>query len=429
MSFVKAGALLSAIILPVLFIVPMTVSAQSPAELQAQINENNAQIEQLNKEIAQYQAQLDTTTKAKNTLQNKVAQLDLQRKKLNASISVTKKQISTTQTQIKQLANGIDSKQSSIEGNRAGLAESIRVLSQAEDMPLSLSLLSAANISDAWQDVDAIANIQDAVHADILRLAVEKQSLTETKDAAEAKRAQLLKEQSTLAAQQGSLDATRRAQAELLAETKSQESIYQKILAQKESAKASFEAALEDLKVQFQQAVDPSQITPAGKGVLRYPLDNVRITQYFGNTPFALAGAYNGKGHNGMDFAAPIGSTLRASLSGTVLATGNTDATRGCYSFGKWVMIKHNNGLNTMYAHLSQINVSSGQGVSTGQIIGYSGETGYATGPHLHFGVYVTSATRIIKLGEATNKKTACSNVTMPVTTSIQGYLNPLDYL
>jgi murein DD-endopeptidase MepM/ murein hydrolase activator NlpD len=154
----------------------------------------------------------------------------------------------------------------------------------------------------------------------------------------------------------------------------------------------------------------------------------VRVTQYFGNTAFAASGAYKGKGHNGIDIGVPNGTPLKAALSGTVVGTGNTDSVRGCYSFGKWVLIKHSNGLSTLYAHLSKIAVSSGQQVSTGQLIGYSGETGYATGPHLHFGVYVSSATQIMKLGDATNSKSACSSATMPIA-PLSAYLNPMNYL
>src|SRR5205814_1139100 len=102
---------------------------------------------------------------------------------------------------------------------------------------------------------------------------------------------------------------------------------------------------------------------------------NVRVTQYFGNTPFASSGAYGGKGHNGIDLAASIGTPVHAALSGTIAGTGNTDAIAGCYSFGKWVFVKHGNGLGTIYAHLSAVNVAAGQQVSTGQLLGYSGET------------------------------------------------------
>lgn len=413
-----------------LFVVaPCIAVAQSPAEIQKQINDHNTQIEALNKEIAQYEAQLQSTTKEKNTLQNKVNQLDLQRKQLNSSISVTRSQIGKTELQIRQLQSGIDNAESTIQLNQAALGESLRSLDRVERRPLALTILSSDTASEAWQDVDAIASLQGAVREDIQLLNEQKQSLSESKVSEEEKRGELLAQQRKLVTQQGSLDATRRAQNELLQQTKSQESTYQQILRDKQAAKASFEAALSDLQADFQRALNPSDIPTAGKGILRWPADNVRVTQYFGNTAFAASGAYNGKGHNGIDLGMPIGTPLKAALSGIVIGTGNTDSTRGCYSFGKWVMIRHNNGLSTMYAHLSDIRVAEGQSVATGQLIGYSGDTGYATGPHLHFGVYVTSVTEIIRLGAATNRTSACSNVEMPVPRAQTGYLNPLNYL
>ena len=403
--------------------------AQSPSDIQKQINDHNVQIEALNKEIAQYEVQLETTTKEKNTLQNKISQLDLQRKQLNSSISVTKNQIGKTQLQITQLQQGIDTAEGTIQLNQAALGESLRSLNRSEKRPLALTILSSDTVTEAWQDVDAIASLQNAVREDIKLLNDQKQSLAKTKTSEEEKREELLAQQRKLVTQQGSLDATRKAQNELLQKTKSQESAYQKILEEKQAAKATFEAALLDLQAEFQRVLNPSDIPTAGKGILRWPVDNVRITQYFGNTAFAASGAYNGKGHNGIDVAASIGTPLKAALTGVVVGTGNTDSTRGCYSFGKWVLLQHNNGLSTMYAHLSDISVTKGQSVATGQLIGYSGDTGYATGPHLHFGVYVTSVTEIIKLGQATNRTTSCSNVEMPVPRSQSGYLNPMNYL
>ncbi len=409
-------------------LVPIFSFAQSAAELQKQIDDHNAQIAALDKEIAQFEVQLETIGAKKKTLQNTLSQLDVTIKKTTASINSTKNKISATQLEIQQLARGIESKQVSIDTGEAGLGESLRRLSETEKQPLVMSLLGADDISDAWMDIDTSQSLQKAIGEQIEMLSVEKQSLTDTKTKTEEKKTQLIKQQNTLVAQQGSLNAQKKAQSELLAQTKSQESTYQSILAQKQAAKATFEAALGDLKAQFQKAVNPSEILRAGKGILRWPVDNVRLTQQFGNTAFAASGAYSGKGHNGIDFAASIGTPLKAALTGTVIGTGNTDTVRGCYSFGKWVMIKHNNGINTMYAHLSQINVSQGQSVGTGEIIGYSGETGYATGPHLHFGVYVTSATQIVTLGSATNSKTPCANAVMPVA-PLSGYLDPMNYL
>ncbi|OGG69564.1 hypothetical protein A3F27_00385 [Candidatus Kaiserbacteria bacterium RIFCSPHIGHO2_12_FULL_53_13] len=406
---------------------PLVAVAQSADELQKQIDSNTAQIAALEKEIAQYQVQLDATIKQKNTLQNTVAQLDLQRKKLTASINVTKSQINTTQLQIRQLSTSIANKQSSIQNNKEGLAESLRLLERGEQQPLSIAILSSDQISDAWQDADSMASLQESIREDIDRLSVEKQSLTDTKTAAETKRAQLLKQQQTLVTQQGSLDATRKAQNELLEQTKAQESNFQAILAQKQAAKASFESALQDLQTKFQYTVDPSKITPAGRGILHWPLDKVAVTQQFGDTSFARSGGYNGKGHNGIDLRAQIGTPVRAALTGTVIGTGDTGSVRGCYSYGRWILIQHGNGLDTLYAHLSQISASKGQSVGTGQLIGYSGQTGYATGPHLHFGVYVSSATQIMRLGDATKQKTPCANAIMPIA-PLSGYLNPTNY-
>lgn len=407
---------------------PTLLVAQSAEEIQKEIDTHSVQIAELNKEIAAYERQLTEIGTKKQTLQNALSQLDIQRKKITASIAITKSKIRTLELEIQTLSKNIKGKESSIKVHEGGLAENLRRLNESETRTLAASLLSSDELGEIWSDMDRSFELQEAVQDSIDVLSAQKTSLTNAKTATEEKQSELVRQQRNLVAEQGSLDATRKAQAELLAQTKSQESNYQALLAEKQAAKASMEAALADLQARFQYAVDPSKIPPAGKGILRWPMDNVKITQYFGNTDFARSGAYSGKGHNGIDFRASIGTPIRAALSGAVIGTGNTDAVRGCYSYGKWVMVKHANGLSTLYAHLSQINVSEGQSVGTGQVVGYSGATGYATGPHLHFGVYASQAVQIIKLGEATNKRTSCSNAVMPVA-PLSGYLNPIDYL
>jgi murein DD-endopeptidase MepM/ murein hydrolase activator NlpD len=154
------------------------------------------------------------------------------------------------------------------------------------------------------------------------------------------------------------------------------------------------------------------------------------ITQYFGNTSFSTANPqiYNGSGHNAIDLGVPVGTPVEAALAGTVMDTGNTDSAPGCYSFGKWVVIKHANGLATLYAHLSSINTSAGQSVGTGTVIGYSGMTGYATGPHLHFGVYAAQGIQILTLAQYRGATSPCANAKMPVAPK-DAYLNPMSYL
>jgi len=406
-------------------------TSTSPAAIQNEINANNSQISQLNTDIAQYQTQLDAASKQGQTLQSTITQINLSIKKTTASITVTQKQINTTQLQIQQLANGIVSDQGTIADEEQGLGESIRVLEETDQQPLAVALLSSDGLSSAWQDLNDIEILQGAIGTDIQNLVADRQSLSDSKTAQEQKNAQLKSQQSTLVTQQGSLSATKAAQTQLLTQTKSQEATYQSIIAQKQSQETELQQELTDLTAQYNQAVNPNQITAPAAGILQWPIaGKITITQFFGNTDFSDAheALYSGNGHNGLDIAAPIGTPVHAALTGTILATGNTDLVKGCYSFGKWVMIEHNNGLNTMYAHLSQINVTAGQKVSTGDVIGFSGETGYATGPHLHFGVYVSSVTQIIPLGQATKGTAPCSKAVMPVP-PVSGYLNPLNYL
>jgi murein DD-endopeptidase MepM/ murein hydrolase activator NlpD len=411
-TYIAIGATLLAL--------PLFAFAQSTSDIQKQIDDNNAQIQALDREIAQYQAQLDSTTAQKNTLQNTVNQLALQQKQLNAKISVTQNQIKTTQLQIQQLSSGIASTQASIEDERAGLAESLRTLNESDQMPLALSILGANNISDAWRDIDASASLHTAIQDNVQILSSKKQDLTDTKTEAEAKQAQLKQQQATLNTQQGSLAATKKAQSDLLAQTKNQESNYQKIIAQKQAAKQDFEDTINELQAKL-KAADTTSVPTAGSSVLAWPLKSVYITQYFGDTAFARTAAYKGKGHNGIDLRASIGTPVYAALAGTVLDT-NYGVAPNC-QYGKWVLVKHANGLTTLYAHLSGISVDPGQSVGTGQLLGYSGDTGYATGPHLHFTVYVSSAVSFISY-----KCNSGPTVKVPVS-PFNGYLNPILYL
>ncbi len=87
--------------------------------------------------------------------------------------------------------------------------------------------------------------------------------------------------------------------------------------------------------------------------------------------------------HLGDDFATPIGTPLHALHSGTVVAVGYY------YGMGNRVEIDYGNGIHSIFAHLSSFNAYVGQRVSAGQVVGYSGNTGHSTGPHVHVEIHV----------------------------------------
>jgi murein DD-endopeptidase MepM/ murein hydrolase activator NlpD len=103
-------------------------------------------------------------------------------------------------------------------------------------------------------------------------------------------------------------------------------------------------------------------------------------------SPFGLRRLLNGKprsSHSGLDLRAPLGGPVAASAGGVVILTGEH------FFSGRSVYIDHGMGIVTMYFHLSEIKVESGEVVEAGQIIGLAGSTGRSTGPHLHWGVRV----------------------------------------
>ena len=104
---------------------------------------------------------------------------------------------------------------------------------------------------------------------------------------------------------------------------------------------------------------------------------------------------YRGEHHNGVDIGKAFGAEIVSASDGVVVNAGNQDryCPRGAY--GKYVVIKHNNGLTTLYGHLASYIIEEGEPVKRGDVIGYMGKTGWATGPHLHFTVYGTNTYRL----------------------------------
>jgi murein DD-endopeptidase MepM/ murein hydrolase activator NlpD len=119
------------------------------------------------------------------------------------------------------------------------------------------------------------------------------------------------------------------------------------------------------------------------KSLMKTPINGARLSSSFGMRKHPILG-YN-KMHRGTDFAAPSGTPIMASGSGTVTRA------RWCGGGGNCVKIKHNSTYQTIYAHMKAFakGIKEGRKVKQGQIIGYVGSTGLSTGPHLHYEVIV----------------------------------------
>lgn len=418
--------------LPTLLLVSSTASAQVSEidRLQNEINQRSNRLSEIDAEIAKFEVELAVVGGEKKTLQSAINRLELERKKVNADISRTETLISSTDLEINKLVLEISKTQNDMSGTKDAISAIIRQEHQAGDTTLIEMMLGNERLSQFWNKLDTYQNIRETLAVKVSELDSYQEILTGKRSTNENKRGELSSLKTQYTGQNEVLANNKSEQAKLLEVTKSEEKSYQQLLASKQQAKEDIQREMREFESKLQFVLNPSTVPTAGSAVFSWPLANVVITQYFGGTEFAArnAAAYGGRAyHPGVDMGAPSGTAIMAPLSGTVRATGNTDAVPGCYSWGKWTLIDHANGLSTLYAHQSAINVSPGQSVSTGEVIGYVGSTGFSTGPHLHFTVYAKEGVSVRKFNEI-KTVTSCGPASTPVA-AVDAYIDPMLYL
>lgn len=407
--------------------------------IQEQIQTQSEKIQQIEEEIAQYKEQLNDIDSRKQTLENAVETLDVSRRKLSADIQLTQERVNTVQLEISELSEDISGNEEIAETHQRTLGEAIRTIDEIESQSIVEALLQENTLTDFWQRLESLRRFHVRLQNELEELRTVNDKLETQRGEARTKRGELVALRDELAGQKAALDATRAEKAQLLEQTQQKESNYQQLLAEKQRQKERFQQQLFQLESKLDTDVDADRVPSPGSGILSWPVPDPSaescwnggadaencITQFFGKTSDS-GRLYRSGTHNGVDFRASPGTRVSATLSGTVKGAGNTDRFPGCYSYGKWILVEHNNGISTMYAHLSHTRVDAGDEVAAGETIGYSGNTGYSTGPHLHLTAYASQGVEIVRLGDYRDD-TNCPDAHIPVAPR-DAYLDPLAY-
>lgn len=405
--------------------------ADTASDLQAQINSQNAAISSLDAEIAGYQSQLSQIGANKNTLTNAIKSLTVTANKLKADIQLTQAKIDANNLQIQSLGDSITKDSASMQDLDTAVAQSLREENEQDNQSSFTSLIaSGGTFADLWQTESQQVQFRDGLRDKVSELASTKVALAASQTQVAQAQGALVSLASQLQDQKTINQKTVNDKTALLTQTKGQEAAYQKLLANKVALKAQMESDERDYEAKLKYVLDPSSLPPAGSSPLSWPIDTaqypVLITQLFGKTS-SSGRLYSNGTHNGVDFGMPIGTPVDAMANGVIVGSGNTDLTCPKASYGRWLYIKYDNGLSSLYGHLSLIkpSMTAGTRVETGSVVAYSGETGYATGPHLHVTIIAASAGSIQSFPSA-----ACNgkNYTAPVA-ALNAYLDPMVYL
>lgn len=400
-------------------------SADTAKEVREQISNINEQIKLLDKEIASYKNKIADTIEEKNSLAKILKELNLTKDKLLKERTQIEKKISLTGIIINELNSNIQTKEEIINISEKSISLMLYSLYQDDDVSFLEKILSKndlESISRAYNDKIEFSN---QLNDHVLKLNGQKKELTETRLEKLDEQDKLTELKKTLKQKEQAVSVTQKEKNKILSETKNKEAEYQKLLKETENRKQIFEKEMEDYEAKLELLINPKFLPKAGSEVLSWPLDSILITSKFGNR--CLLNLYGAcKPHYGLDFRATVGTPVMATASGTVVGFGDTDSSCPKASFGKWIFIKHSNGLSTTYAHLSSITVKAGQVVKEGDVIGLSGNTGASTGPHLHLSVYASDGVEV-----ATFESISCigKTLTQPRITRADAHLDPLLYL
>jgi murein DD-endopeptidase MepM/ murein hydrolase activator NlpD len=407
-------------------LLPFATYAAS-SSIQQTIDEKNSEIQALQDEINQYQDQVDQVHGQAQTLQSALSVINQNQKKLQTSIALTNKKIDRANLTIKQNEAAITNLGNGIVSSTTALNETIRSLNQSDNQSIIELIASGATISDFLRDVDDVIQVQKTLKTHVISMKDTRFNLQNAQIDLGKQKADLQNLLGQLADQKKIVDAEVAEKNSLLAETKNQESKYQALLADRQAKVATLNAEIFNYESQLKFTLNEKGLP--GKGALKWPLSDVLVTQAFGQT-VAARRLYVSGSHSGVDFRAAVGTEVYAAADGTVEGVGNTDLTCPKASFGKWVFIRHNNGLATAYGHLSLIKAVEGTKVHAGDLIGYSGATGHVTGPHLHVTVFASNGVN----GEEgarvdTRPSVSCVGKTyrMPIAPT-SAYLDPLLY-
>lgn len=225
--------------------------------------------------------------------------------------------------------------------------------------------------------VGRVRDLRDEVKDLVERLRNSKETIESARDAIAAEKEALTTTRMTLQSRQG----------ELVDARADREAALQKISAHEEELDGDVSEIQGEIAAQLAETgATPLPAGPikGGSGSMIWPVDGTVVSGFGSRT---INGSY--EYHPGIDIAVPEGTPIRAAMSGTV-SLQQSEAESGGY--GNYTCIDHGGGLSTCYAHQSSFVATLGQSVSQGDIIGYTGCTGYCLGPHLHFEVRINGS-------------------------------------
>jgi murein DD-endopeptidase MepM/ murein hydrolase activator NlpD len=368
----------------VVALVPLTASANST--LQQRINAAKEKSAALHAQLDAKRAELHASTIRVGGLQAQLAETNAAIAHVNGEIGGLDAQVNSTQRKLNWNSIQLAAAQKSLRLHDDALNRRLVGIYENGDLGYAAVLLSAQTFTqfvERWEDLRLLIAANETA---IRQRRAAEQHVAAIQAALEQTRQELDQEEQRQQEARSQLNALADERRNLVEVADQQRLHVASQVAEMEDLSAAEEAQLEELireraaELEAERRAEGIASAPEGGGLFSWPVTGT-ITSPFGwrSNPFGGAPEF----HQGLDIAAPTGTTVTAAASGTVIMA------QWYGGYGNYILIDHGGGYSTGYGHLSAIYVSDGQKVERGQAIGAVGSTGESTGPHLHFEVRI----------------------------------------
>lgn len=354
-------------------------------ELNQQVKEKKNTLDNLNQQVSIYQKKIAQKQAQVYNLQDQMALIENRIAKAELDIQLVRAEIDALNIELVLLEKQIEDKEARITLQKDTLSRLIRQINKLDDRSYLEVLLAHDSFSEFFDQLKYLEDIQSDLQISLDEIQGLKTDLEDKLALRTAKRQQLEDTKNQLEIEKADLSDEMNLKEILIQDTQSSESMYQELLNDLRQERAYIDSQVANLEATLRDKIEAMDrnFSSGGETVLSWPASPARgITAYFHDPTYPFRHLFE---HPGIDLRLYQGTPIRSSAPGYVVW-----AKQG-RSYGNFVMILHSNGISTVYAHLSSIQVKVDQFVERGEVIGLSGGmpgtpgAGLSTGPHLHF--------------------------------------------
>ena len=367
---------------------PTAAFGATSAEIQKELDALDKENDALQAEINAIRSKFDSNYSQMSDIVSRKEAIDQEIALLSTKIETTNQQISLYSQMIADTQDELDASQETLRQLSEQYRERVRAMEEKGGLTYWQVIFQANSFTDL---LDRMAMVEEISAADQRRLqdmriaadivAANQLNLEAEKGSLEITREELALTQSELEEKRGESDG-------LLIELEKKQEEYQAMLDESEALQDSLMDEIAKKEAELSKAKYNEELkklalkgqNPPSNASWTTPVSGYTITSAFGMRLHPVL-KYN-RMHNGIDMACSQGTPIYATRAGTV-----TTASYQAGGAGYYVSLNHGDGFSSIYMHMTNYVVSSGQSVSQGQLIGYVGSTGISTGPHLHFGI------------------------------------------